>query len=151
VKLKKIKRSLYEISKGDTPPKTNFSAISPFEADGLTDLRDKDLEAIPTEKLRAIDESAPPELPNLQHLRDPQSEKLFRDLCNEYQDLFRSTVNSIEAKVKPFSLKVDQQSWETRGNRSPPRRLDSTREAELRKQIDLLLRLGVIRESRAGF
>ena len=131
-------RLRWEFKREDTPPKTNFSAISPFEADGLTDLRDNDLEAIPTDMLRAIDESAPPELPNLQHIRDPQSEKLFRDLCNEYQDVFRSTVNSIEAKVKPFSLKVDQQSWETRGNRSPPRRLDSTREAELRKQIDLL-------------
>ena len=48
VKLRKVQiRHLHEISKRDAPPKTNFSAISPFEAEGLTDLRDNDLEAIP--------------------------------------------------------------------------------------------------------
>ncbi len=152
VKLRKVQiRHLHEIATADAPPKTNFSAISPFEAEGLQDLRDNDLEAIPTDMLRAIDEGSPTELPDLQHIKDSQSEKLFRDLCNEYPELFRATVNSIEARVRPFSLKVDQQGWETRGNRAPPRRLDSTREAELRRQIDLLLRLGVIRESRAGF
>ena len=152
VKLRKVQiKHLHEISTKDAPPKTNFSAISPFEAEGLQDLRDNDLEAIPTDMLRAIDEGSPTELPDLQHIKDSQSEKLFRDLCNEYPELFRATVNSIEARVRPFSLKVDQQGWETRGNRAPPRRLDSTREAELRRQIDLLLRLGVIRESRAGF
>ena len=140
------------ISKGDTPDQTNFSTTSPFETDGLQDLKDSDLEAIPTDMLRTIDPNAAPELPNLQHLKgDAQSAKLFRDLCDEYADLFRATVSSTEAQVKPFSLKVDQKGWETRGNRSPPRRLDNTREAELRRQIDLLLRLGVIRESRAGF
>jgi len=152
VKLRKVQiRHLCALAKGEAPPKTNFSAISPFEAEGLTDLRDNDLEAIPTEMLRAIDPGAPPERPDLQHLDDLQSKNLYRDLCEEYGDLFRATVSSTEAHVKPFSLRVDQQSWETRGNRSPPRRLDNTREAELRKQIDLLLRLGVIRESRAGF
>jgi hypothetical protein len=152
VKLRKVQiRHLAALSMGDTPPSTNFSAISPFEADGLTDLRDNDLEAIPTEMLRAVDPGSPPERPDLRHIEDPQSRKLFQDLCEEYADLFRATVSSTEAQVKPFSLKVDQQGWETRGNRTPPRRLDNTREAELRKQIDLLLRLGVIRESRAGF
>ena len=153
VKWRKVKiKLLAAISKGDTPDRTNFSTTSPFETDGLQDLKDSDLEAIPTDMLRTIDPNAAPELPNLQHLQgDAQSAKLFRDLCDEYADLFRATVSSTEAQVKPFSLKVDQQGWETRGNRSPPRRLDNTREAELRRQIDLLLRLGVIRESRAGF
>ena len=153
MKWRKVKiKLLAAISKGDTPDRTNFSTTSPFEADGLQDLKDSDLEAIPTDMLRTIDPNAAPELPNLQHLKgDAQSAKLFRDLCDEYADLFRATVSSTEAQVKPFSLKVDQEKWETRGNRSPPRRLDNTREAELRRQIDLLLRLGVIRESRAGF
>ena len=152
MKLRKVQiRHLFELSKGEAPLKTNFSAISPFEADGLADLRDNDLEAIPTDMLRAIDPKAPPEQPDLRHIEDPQSERLFRDLCEGYDDPFRTTASSMEAKVKPFSLKVNQQSWETRGNRAPPRRMDNTREAELRKQIDLLLRLGVIRESRAGY
>ena len=116
VKLRKVQiRHLFELSKGEAPLKTNFSAISPFEADGLADLRDNDLEAIPTDMLRAIDPKAPPEQPDLRHIEDPQSEKLFRDLCEGYDDLFRTTVSSMEAKVKPFSLKIDQQSWETRG------------------------------------
>jgi hypothetical protein len=84
VKLRKVQiRHLFELSKGEAPLKTNFSAISPFEADGLADLRDNDLEAIPTDMLRAIDPKASPERPDLQHIEDPQSEKLFRDLCEE--------------------------------------------------------------------
>ena len=89
VKLRKVQiKHLHEISTKDAPPKTNFSAISPFEAEGLQDLRDNDLEAIPTDMLRAIDEGSPTELPDLQHIKDSQSEKLFRDLCNEYPELF---------------------------------------------------------------
>ena len=38
--------------------------------------------------LRTIDPNAAPELPNLQHLEDAQSAKLFRDLCDEYAVLF---------------------------------------------------------------
>ena len=102
MKLRKVQiRHFHEISKRDAPPKTNFSAISPFEAEGLTDLRDNDLEAIPTDMLRAIDESAPTELPDLRHISDSQSKKLFRDLCNEYPELFRATISSIEVNVKP--------------------------------------------------
>jgi hypothetical protein len=124
VKWRKVKiKHLAAISKGDTPDRTNFSTTSPFEADGLQDLKDSDLEAIPTDMLRTIDPNAAPELPDLRHLQDDaQSAKLFRDLCEEYADLFRATVSSTEAQVKPFSLKVDQEKWETRGNRSPPRR-----------------------------
>ena len=77
--VKKVQiKHLHEISTKDAPPKTNFSAISPFEAEGLQDLRDNDLEAIPTDMLRAIDEGSPTELPDLQHIKDSQSEKIFR-------------------------------------------------------------------------
>jgi hypothetical protein len=66
VKLRKVQiRHLFELSKGEAPLKTNFSAISPFEADGLADLRDNDLEAIPTDMLRAIDPKASPEICNI--------------------------------------------------------------------------------------
>ena len=59
VKWRKVKiKHLAAISKGDTPDQTNFSTTSPFEADGLQDLKDSDLEAIPTDMLRTIDPSA---------------------------------------------------------------------------------------------
>ena len=89
-------------------------------------------------------------LPDLQHLADPNIRSLAKDLCEQYPDLFRKTVSSMEARVRPFSFKVDHDKWRTKGNRLPPRRMDNTRETELRRQIELLLRLGVIRESKAG-
>ena len=42
----------------------------------------------------------------------------------------------MEAHVRPFFLKADHDKWRTRGNRLPPRRMDNTRETELRRQIE---------------
>ena len=134
----------------DGPPRTNFTTVSPFEREGLSDLRDNDLEAIPAEMLSATGGGEESTLPDLQHIKDPKIRKLAQDLCKEYPDLFRKTVSSMEAQVQPFSLHVDHEKWRTKGNRLPPRRMDNTRESELRRQIELLLRLGVIRESKAG-
>ena len=145
---RKVRVQLNELSR-ESPPSTNFSTVSPFEREGLTDLRDNDLEAIPAEMLSATD-GEDTILPDLQHLSDPDIRRLAKDLCDEYPDLFRKTVSSMEARVRPFSLKVDHDKWRTKGNRLPPRRMDNTRENELRRQIELLLRLGVIRESTAG-
>jgi hypothetical protein len=145
---RKFRVQLNELSRAFPPP-SNFTTVSPFEREGLSDLRDNDLEAIPAEMLSATgrEENS---LPDLQHISDPEIRKLALDLCKEYPDLFRKTVSSVEAKVPPFSLLVDSTKWRTRENRLPPRRMDNTREAELRRQIELLLRLGVIRESKAG-
>ena len=89
------------------------------------------MEAIPAEMLSATgrEENS---LRDLQHISDPEIRKLALDLCKEYPDLFRKTVSSVEAKVPPFSLLVDSTKWRTRENRLPPRRMDNTREAELR-------------------
>jgi hypothetical protein len=105
---RKARVQLNELSR-DSPPPSNFSTASPFEREGLSDLRNNDLEAIPADM-----------------------------------------VSSMEAHVRPFSLKVDHDKWRTKGNCLPPRRMDNTRETELRRQVELLLRLGVIRESKAG-
>ncbi len=110
MKLRKVRKiHIHELSIGDISPKTNFSAISQFQADGLADLKDNELKAIPTDMLSATDPTVSPTRTDLQHIRDPQSETLYRDLCDEYVDLFRTTVSSIEANVRPFSLKVDTQ------------------------------------------
>jgi hypothetical protein len=59
--------------------------VSPFEREGLSDLRDKDLEAIPADMLSATD-GIGLTLPDLQHLADHEIRRLAKDLCEEYPD-----------------------------------------------------------------
>ena len=65
--------------------------------------------------------------------------------------LVASIVSEKSADVSPFSLKVDLKGWHQPKHCTRARRMSQTAEAEFRRQIDLLLKLGVIRHSRAGY
>ena len=93
---------LHELSRAFPPP-SNFTTVSPFEREGLSDLRDNDLEAIPADMLSATgrEENS---LPDLQHISDPEIRKLALDLCKEYPDLFRKTVSSVDFCVNVSNL-----------------------------------------------
>ena len=48
-------------------------------------------------------------------------------------------------------MKVNKQLWQIPANGSGIRRMDKTRQDALKLQIEEMLKLGVIRESRAGY
>ena len=60
-------------------------------------------------------------------------------------------VSSKGASVTPFELKVDKRGWHQAKNHGRPRRVSRTSEIEFKRQIELLLELGVLRPSREGY
>ena len=131
----------------DTTGETNFSDRRSFEVDDLLENNGAKLEAIPADMLRTEDTEEI--LPDLQHLKGPVRDRVLK-ILKEFKDLFKTVVSSKGASVTPFELKVDKSGWHQAKNHGRPRRVSRTSEIEFKRQIDLLLELGVIRTSRAG-
>ena len=53
------------------------------------------------------------------------------------------------AAVEPMKIVIDKDKWRIPCNRAPPRKHSEEKQEEIRKQVDALLDLGVIKESRA--
>ena len=68
--------------------------------------------------------------------------KKIRELCREYSDIFSETVRK--------ELKVDLAKWQTHKNRGPPRPHSVGINAEIRRQVELLMKLHVIVASKAS-
>ncbi len=118
--------------------------------DDLLENNGAKLEAIPADMLCTEDTGDIP--PDLQHLKGPVKDRVHK-ILKEFKDLFKTVVNSKGASVTPFKLKVDMSGWHQAKNHGRPRRVSRTSEAykSFKRQIDLLLELGVIRPSRAGY
>ncbi len=88
-------------------------------------------------------------LPDLQHLEGPVRDQVHK-ILKEFKDLFKTVVSSQGASVTPFELKVDKSGWHQAENHGRPRRVSRTSEIEFKRQIELLLKLRIIRTSRAN-
>ena len=53
------------------------------------------------------------------------------------------------AAVEPMRIVIDEEKWRLPCNREPPRRHSEEKQKEIRKQVDALLKLGEIKESKA--
>ncbi len=73
--------------------------------------------------------------------------RLLWQLCEEYEGVFSRKVRKEPAKLAPMKLKVDRKFWQVAENRGPARRNTRERDTELRRQVKIMLELGVIRES----
>ena len=49
-----------------------------------------------------------------------------------------------------MKIVIDKDKWRLPCNRAPPRRHSEEKQKEIRKQVDALLKLGVIKESQAS-
>ena len=68
----------------------------------------------------------------------------------EFIDVFATKVRRTPADVEPMKISVDEEKWRLPCNRAPPRRHSEEKQKEIRKQVDALLKLGVIKESQAS-
>ncbi len=127
----------------------NSPIRSDFEKEDIHEIRDDQMEAIPSEML-GNSELYEDELPKEIHGPESLQEKL-RSLILQYKDIFSKKVRKTPAKLPPFNFKVDQGKWETYQNKTQPRRYDSTKSAALQKIVEQLLELGVIEPSDAAF
>jgi hypothetical protein len=79
----------------------------------------------------------------------PQLQTRLRALVREFIDVFASKVRREPAAVEPMKIVIDEDKWRLPCNRQPPRRHSEEKQKEIRKQVDALLKLGVIKESKA--
>ena len=79
---------------------------------------------------------------------DPDLQQDARVLCKKYVDIFAETVRAQAAHVPPMSLEVDADKLRRAGKRSP-RPQSQQKLIELKKMVEELLKLGVIRVSTA--
>ena len=73
----------------------------------------------------------------------------LKALVLEFIDVFATKVRKAPADVEPMKIVVDREKWRLPCNRAPPRRHSEEKQKEIRKQVDSLLKLGVIKESQA--
>ncbi len=67
----------------------------------------------------------------------------------EFIDFFATKVRLEPAAVEPMKIVIDEDKWRLPCNRQPPRRHSEGKQKDIRKQVDALLKLGVIKESKA--
>ena len=69
------------------------------------------------------------------------------ELYSAYSEIFSLQLNPKPAKIKPFTLEVDDTKWQAPKNNSAPRPQSIPDQLELQSQIKELLSKGVITES----
>lgn len=82
---------------------------------------------------------------------DPTLQQDIRRLLVEFKDIFRTTVAPEPAKVPPMELKIDRLCWNNlKGTSGSPRVQSTLKNEEIRRQVQMMLDLGVIQESNAS-
>jgi hypothetical protein len=79
----------------------------------------------------------------------PQLQTRLRALVREFIDVFATKVRREAAAVEPMKIVIDEDKWRLPCNRQPPRGHSEEKQKEIRKQVDVLLKLGAIKESKA--
>ena len=65
--------------------------------------------------------------------------------------MFATTLSEEPADIPPFELLVDKDKWESYLNRGPPRVQSPAKQAEILRQVDELLKTGIIEPSTASY
>ena len=81
---------------------------------------------------------------------DAEAVKLLRDLCMEYVDIFSRQLRAEPAKLPPMKIKVDEAAWQSKKTQAPARRQSTRYNEEIRKQVDNMLKHGIIKKGSRG-
>jgi hypothetical protein len=79
----------------------------------------------------------------------PELQSALKTLCYEYRHIFSTTLRPKHANVPAMQLHVNRDEWVQKTNRRGPRPLSVKKMAALDEQINELLRLGIIKQSKA--
>jgi uncharacterized protein YaiI (UPF0178 family) len=82
---------------------------------------------------------------------DAELRERLINLCHRYEEIFSREVRPTPADIPPLEIDVDLLKWHRNSNRAPPRPMTISKQLELRKQIEKLLKLNVIERSTAPF
>ena len=83
-------------------------------------------------------------------IEGPESlQRALRALVDKYIDLLQADVSKELARVPPFKLNVDETRWTLPGakNTQRYRTQSAAKDKEIRRQVDLIEALGLIRRS----
>jgi hypothetical protein len=80
-------------------------------------------------------------------LGDSEFHRNIRALCREYRDIFSRVVTEVPAHVMPFRINANKKEWQVKAHTKGPRPQSPWRDAEIKRQVQLLLDLGVIRRA----
>jgi hypothetical protein len=75
----------------------------------------------------------------------------IRILLEKHRAVFATTLSKEPADIPPFDLMVDKDKWESYQNRGPPRVQSPAKQAEILRQVDELLKTGIIEPSTASY
>lgn len=136
------------------PPSSRPSSFSNnyskniYAREDIYEISDDMMESIPSGLLK--DPTSTFELPT--NISGPEPlQRAIKSLIYEYRDIFSTSVSTTPADVTPFNFSVDERLWETEGNKSGPRRYDSSKALEIKNTVTKLLAAGVIRPSKASY
>ena len=73
------------------------------------------------------------------------------DVCLAVKEVFNTKVRSTPARVTPMRLEVDESIWHDPANALGPRQHSPAKQAEVHRQVQKMLPLGVIDESQAPY
>jgi hypothetical protein len=73
------------------------------------------------------------------------------EVCENNKPVFNTKVRPLPAKVTPMRLVVDESIWHDSANSLAPRHHSQAKHAEVSKQVNKMMPLGVIRESNEEF
>lgn len=91
------------------------------------------------------------ELPNPENIFGSESlQARIKELCRRYSDVFSSKVLDTPAKVEPMTIIVEGSKWKIPASRKAPRPQSPEKAEVLKKMVEDLLRLKVIRVSSAA-
>ena len=76
-----------------------------------------------------------------------EHEEGVRNLLQKYDRTFQATLNNKPAVLDPMVLKVNDSAWKVNRNRAPARFMSELKRAEIKRQIDKMLALNLIRPS----
>ena len=77
-------------------------------------------------------------------------QKLIRDLCYEYKDIFSKKLKPEPADLPPMDIKVNLEKWRISKNRGPPRVQSTAKQKELLRQINEMSENKIIQPSLAS-
>ena len=80
----------------------------------------------------------------------PALQQALMALCREFIDIFSTAVRPLPAKVMSMVIDIDRSKWELPCNRLPQRHHSAEKQTAIRSQVEALMKLGVIEESRAA-
>ena len=82
---------------------------------------------------------------------DPELQLAIRKICIKYKHVFSDKLDAKPASIPPFDLVVDKPKWEVYRNRGPVRVQSTVKQIEIHKQVQEMLKAGIIEKSNAAY